>query len=365
MAAVSIPVVLNGQWHTIGNSPAVTLLSGAISQNRVSHAYLFTGPSRVGKRTLAINFARALNCLARDMTGDPESQPAVPCGECPPCSRITAGKYADVQTITSTTQTSKDADPKAAQRRVMIGIDLIKDLQSDSILEPYEGRVKVFIIDDAHRMSLDAANALLKTLEEPPSTVHIILTATSGELLPETIASRCHLIRLRSVPIEVIEHALVERFKVERDEARTLAKLSMGAPGWAIAALNNPSLLDARRQSATRIIDALNSDLPDRMDYALEMAREFRNDRNIVLEEVERWLELLRDIAMIQNEMTDRVMFEDRLSELRVLAQDMSLDDVAAAAAAAQKTRSALMVNALPQLAWDAMMLQMPTPSRS
>ena len=91
--------------------------------------------------------------------------------------------------IDATTQTSSDADEKAAQRRVMIGIDLIKDLQSDAILEPYEGRKKVFIIDEANRMSPDAANALLKTLEEPPSKVHIILTSTSADLLPETIAS--------------------------------------------------------------------------------------------------------------------------------------------------------------------------------
>ncbi len=358
---MSETVVANAHWQTIGNAASITLLSGAITKNRASHAYLFTGPNRVGKRTLAIDFACALNCDARDETGESDSPTAIPCRELCACDRILGGKFADVQIITATTQTSKDADTKAAQRRVLIGIDLIKDLQSDAMLEPYEGRVKVFIINDAHRMSLDAANALLKTLEEPPPSVHIILTAPSVELLPETIASRCHLIRLRSVPIEVIENALVERLGIDRERAITLAKLSMGAPGWAIAAHNDPSLLDARRQSATRIIDFLKSDLPKRLDYALEMSREFRNDRNLALEELERWLELLRDIAMIQNEMTDRVMFEDRLAELSALARNMSLEDVAVAASAAQQTRSALMVNALPQLAWDAMMLRMPT----
>ena len=123
----------------------------------------------------------------------------------------------------------------------MIGIDLIKDLQSDALLKPYEGRVKVFIIDDANRMSPDAANALLKTLEEPPENVHIILTAPAVDLLPETIASRCHLVRLRSVPRDEIAEAMMARLGMDSDEAQVLAKMSMGAPGWAIAALNDPS----------------------------------------------------------------------------------------------------------------------------
>ena len=176
-------------------------------------------------------------------------QPEPPCGQCSACDRIARSNFADVQIITSSTQSSKDPDAKAAQRRVMIGIELIKDLQSDAMLEPYEGRVKIFIIDEANRMSPDAANALLKTLEEPPSSVHIILTAPSAESVPETIASRCHLVRMRSVPPDVIADALIDRHSVPQTEAHTLAKMSMGSPGWAIAALNDPSLLDARKQS--------------------------------------------------------------------------------------------------------------------
>ena len=210
MLQTSTSVGPAGTWQTIGNSAAITLLKGAIDQDRVSHAYLFTGPNRVGKRTLAVDFARALNCNAKDVTasGWADLQPDVPCGQCSACDRIARSNFADVQIITSATQTSKDADTKAAQRRVMIGIDLIKDLQSDAILEPYEGRAKVFIVEEANRMSPDAANALLKTLEEPPSSVHIILTSPSADQLPETIVSRCHLVRMRPVPAEIIEREL-------------------------------------------------------------------------------------------------------------------------------------------------------------
>ncbi|MYA60179.1 MAG: DNA polymerase III subunit [Chloroflexi bacterium] len=354
-----------GQWQTIGNSAAITLLKGAIDQQRISHAYLFTGPNRVGKRTLAVDFARALNCNAQDVgvPGWADLQPDVPCGQCSACDRIARSNYADVQVITSATQTSKDADAKAAQKRVMIGIDLIKDLQSDAMLEPYEGRAKVFIIDEANQMSPDASNALLKTLEEPPNSVHIILTSPSADLLPETIVSRCHLVRLRPAPNEVSEEALTTRFDVAIDEARKLAKMSMGAPGWAIAALKDPSLVDARGQSASRIIDVINYDLPARFEYSFEMSREFRRDRSLALDEVERWLEIIRDVAMIQNGLHQHVTYDDRIQELSELANALTPDEVAAAAGTVRRTRDALTVNALPQLAFDAMMLEMPNVS--
>ncbi len=362
MLTASTDVRSSGQWQTIGNRAAITLLNGAIKQQRVSHAYLFTGPNRVGKRTLAIDFARALNCNAQDMAapGWSDLQPDPPCGQCSACDRIVRSNFADVQIITSATQTSKDSNPQAAQRRTMIGIDLIKDLQSDAILEPYEGRVKVFIIDEANRMSQDAANALLKTLEEPPSSVHIILIAPSADSVPETIASRCHLVRLRSVPPETIADALIERHDVPQAEAQTLAKMSMGAPGWAIAALNDPSLIDARKQSASRIIDIIRADLPDRFDYAFEMTREFRRDRASALDEIARWLEILRDIAMLQNDLDQHIVFGDRIEELTDLAKKLTTEDIARATSAAQNTRHALMSNAYPQLAFDAMMLQIP-----
>ena len=362
MLQASTNVVPAGQWQTIGNSAAITLLKGAIDQDRVSHAYLFTGPNRVGKRTLAVDFARALNCNSKDVmaSGWADLQPDVPCGQCSACDRIARSNYADVQILTSATMTSKDTDTKAAQRRVMIGIDLIKDLQSDAMLEPYEGRAKVFIIDGANRMSPDAANALLKTLEEPPSSVHIILTSPSADLLPETIASRCHLVRMRSVPADIIEEALTTRFEVSGDDARKLAKMSMGSPGWAIAALKDPSMVDARTQSASRIVDVIKADLPERFDYAFEMSREFRRDRNLALDEVERWLELVRDIAMIQNALNELVTYDDKIQDLSELANALTSDEIAAAAGTVRRTRDALMVNALPQLAFDAMMLEMP-----
>ncbi len=348
-------MMTGGRWETIGNEAAVALLNGAISSQRVSHAYLFTGPDQVGKRTLAFDFARALNCKQLD-----DNVSEVPCGNCSACDRIARRLFADVQLVSVSTQTSKDTNAQAAQRRVMIGIDLIIDIQADAMLEPYEGRVKIFIIEDAHRMSIEASNALLKTLEEPPRTVHLILTAPSAALLPQTIVSRCHIVRMRPVPTEVIESALQERFDNLPDASKTLAKKSMGAPGWAIAALNDQSLLDARNQSAFRIINLLRSDMPDRFDYSAEMARGFRNNRNAAIGELDRWLEILRDVAILKNDMSEYLVFEERADDLEALADAMSDDDLSCAATAVIKARDGLMVNASPQLAFDVMMLEIP-----
>ena len=349
-----------GGWETIGNRSAIRFLNGAIRRGRVSHAYLFVGPERVGKRTLALDLARAINCTFGDGDAGDQTASLPPCGDCSACVRISRANFADVQILTTTTQSSKDADAKAAERRVMIGIDLIKDLQSDALLQPFEGKVKVFIIDEAHRMSADAANALLKTLEEPPEKVRIMLTSPAVELLPETIASRCQIIRMRSVPRAVIADALVARFDVTADEARLLAKLAMGSPGWAIAALSDPSMLDYRRASAARIVEMLAAPLPERFDYASEMVTEFRRNRPQAMDELARWLQVLRDVAMVRHGLPGNVIFDERVAELEVVAQTMTDDDVAAAIKAVQQTRAALQSNAYPPLAFDSMMLGIP-----
>ncbi|GAI38139.1 unnamed protein product, partial [marine sediment metagenome] len=129
-------------WQVIGQDKILALLGHSLKEDNVAHAYLLVGPRHVGKRTLALNLAQALNC------DDPEP----PCGQCHSCHRILEGKHADV--------TSLGLDSK-----VEIGIDDIRQLQRLANLPPYEGKCKVFIIDEAEYLSTEAANSLLKILE--------------------------------------------------------------------------------------------------------------------------------------------------------------------------------------------------------
>ena len=186
-------------WPVIGHEWAIELLAHAIRSGRLSHAYLFTGPSQVGKTTLARAFAQALLC---------ETGQGAPCGEsaCRTCQRIAQGRYPDVQII-------------AAEKNT-IQIEQVRALQADAALSPLEGRRKIFIIREIERATLPAANALLKTLEEPPPQVILLLTSTRRDQVLPTILSRCQIVALRPLPLEQVQAALRERWQWTRNALR-------------------------------------------------------------------------------------------------------------------------------------------------
>ncbi|GAI32367.1 unnamed protein product, partial [marine sediment metagenome] len=188
----------------------------------VAHAYLFVGPPHVGKMTLALNLAQALNCEAVEP----------PCGECLPCQKIASAKYVDVQIIGLTT----DGDSVEAKPRTEISIDQIREMQHSASLPPFEGKYKVFIIDGAEHLSSEAANCLLKTLEEPVGRVIFILLATNDKLLPATVISRCQRLELPPLAVSEVEAALNSRWGIESQKAKLLARLSHGCLGWALSA---------------------------------------------------------------------------------------------------------------------------------
>ena len=143
-------------WRTIGHEKAVRHLSRSLDQGRLSHAYLFTGPPRVGKMSLAMDLARALNCLGHDR----------PCDDCVQCDRIARALHADVRVV------EVESGPnRTGGSRTAIGIDQVRDVQREASLKPYEGRYRVFVFDGAEHVTAEAANSLLKTLEEPPDQV--------------------------------------------------------------------------------------------------------------------------------------------------------------------------------------------------
>ena len=348
-----------GDWRTIGNEFAVRQLQGAIRQDRVSHAYLFTGPDQVGKRTLAMDMARALCCVVRRESG-PDA--LTPCGNCTACDRVGRLAHPDVRLLNANTPTSADTDDKAVAKRVLIPIGLIGDLQAEAMLEPYESDYRIFVIDGAHQMTPEAANSLLKTLEEPQPAVRLLLTAPSHGQLPATIVSRCHVMSLRSVPVETIRDALVAKLGASEEDARDLAALSGGNPGWAVAALNDPSLVDSARESASRIVTTLRSGLEQRFDYARTMSEEFRRDKQNGMQELTRWTQIVRDLAFVKHGLADKVPAIHDHSQLEELAEVMSDDDIGTLLNAAEDTRIALSSNVMPQLAFETMMLNAPTP---
>jgi len=342
-------------WQTIGHDAASAMLLRALRNGRLAHAYLITGPQQIGRRSLALDLARAVNCEAGEV-GDR------PCGDCRQCQRITRGIHADVRIInpgtTIETEKVRGSDDTPMSRVIKKGH--VDDLQHRASLKPFEGRTHVFVIDGAELMLAPAANALLKTLEEPEAQVLLVLLSSAPEELTDTIVSRCQRIDLRPVPAEVIERHLVERMKAAPATARILARASGGRPGWAVVALSDPTAIDGRRQSVMRIMGALTGSLDERFKYARMLAAEHRKDREAVYKELARWTAWWRDVLLVKHGIEGQVAHEDFKDQLVGVAGQVEPRDVVAAIRSIAATAEALEHNAMTPLVFEVLMLDMP-----
>ena len=331
-------------WPLIGQEKAVAWLEQSLKRGRVSHAYLFLGLPHVGKTSLAICLAQALNC----------QDPASPCGQCPSCRRIAAGKHADVQIIKLL------KDPKDGKDAQEISIDQIKDLQQHANLPPYEGSYKVFIITEAESLSPEASNRLLKTLEEPPPHIVIILLASAEERLLPTVVSRCHRLELRPVPAKQLEKALVEREGMEVDLAKRLAHLATGCPGLVLSPETRKNLLDERPR---RLADLLNLDGAgnvERFKFAAGLAERFSKQRPQVEDELKLWLGWWRDLLLTKAELKDSVVNIDMGTELEGRVQMLSLSQISGFLSSLGQAVRQLEQNANPRLVLEVLMLNLP-----
>jgi DNA polymerase-3 subunit delta' len=202
-------------WASIvGHDGVIERFRSSIKRGRLSHAYLFVGPDGVGKELLARELAKALLCAA---------DAGEPCDECPACRKVEHGNHPDLTLI------------RRAEQRSQLVIDQVREEIQDPIgYKPFEGRYKIFVVADAERMTEEAQNCLLKTLEEPPPHSLLILVATRLEPFVETVVSRCQIVRFRPLAARLVEPILVERHGMEAERAQVLARLSEGSPGRAL-----------------------------------------------------------------------------------------------------------------------------------
>jgi len=332
-------------WQIRGQQHLVRALETVIRLERLSHAYMLVGHPHVGKSTLALDLARAVNCL------DPQERP---CGQCQQCLRISASQHADVRVIGLRQQ-------EESPSRKEIGIDTVREVQHQASLKPYEGRYRVFIFDGAEHLSEEAANALLKTLEEPPPQVLMILLTSLEESLLPTIRSRCQRLELRSLPKEEVIWELVHSHNVPQQEAEELARLSRGCLGWALSTLSDPGLLETRRQRLERISSLMAATLEERFAYASELASLHFRDRDEVRETLYLWLGWWRDLLLLGQGATEFVHNIDWLEALEKHAGVLTESQKLQVIASIQDTLDALDQNANPRLALEVLMLSVPT----
>jgi len=322
----------NTSWPIVGHTWAVTTLRRAIDEDRLSHAYLITGPSHVGKATLARTMAMAINC-----TGESR-----PCGACRACVRIASDTHVDVRIV------APDGD--------RLKIDQIRDLRRELSLSPLEARRRVAILEDFDRATLEAMNALLKTLEEPPSNVVLILIAPEAGVLLPTIVSRCQVIALRPLTLVQVREALMRRWGIDAERAELLSHLSGGRLGWAVLAAQDPSILNARAARLDDLQQMLGASRVERLAYAQTMARDALDTR----EAIDVWRTWWRDVMLVAAGSAARLTNVDRRGEIGSMAARLDVQSVRTAAEACSRALWQLDKNATPRLVVEVMLLNLP-----
>ena len=283
-----------------------------------------------------------------------------PCGKCSQCLRIASGKHADIRIYSLESLDQMFPRAKGSSTRKQIPIEAIQTLRREAYLKPFEGRTRVFVIDGAEVMSQEASNALLKTLEEPPMQVMIILIASSTGPLPSTIISRCMVINLWSAPLSLIKRGLMEIHGADEATAERFAKLSLGRPGWAVAALNDPALMEKNVQSAIRAQEMALGDTEHRFRMAADLATQWRHSPSEVKQELDRWMWWWRDLAMIKTGLKNAIVNMETLDELERLAENVDVAQVTIAINAILKARGGLDANVGAQLSVELLALSLP-----
>ena len=324
-------------WNIIGHQQTLTFFERARSSGHLAHAYLLTGPAQVGKRALALALGQALLCLA-----DSSTPPGSPCGTCQACVKVQNGTHPDLRVV------------YPAESKNVLGIDEIRNLIGAAALQPQEGRYSIFVLPKAERLSLPAANALLKTLEEPAPRTILFLTATDEHLLLATIISRCLVLPLGLVNTHDISVALVERWGISHEQAQELSILSAGRPGWAIAASQNPELQE-HRAAWFELMDTLCTSGPaQRMKIATTLARDTEQIDDLLMVWLSWWRAALLSLEGVSSSESQRG------KHLGQYARQVRPDTARQVIRQIQEAAQQLEQNAQPRLVLETLLLELP-----
>ena len=332
-------------WTTYGQDHLLRQLEPGLRQGRQSHAYLLAGPPQVGKMSLAINLAQAVNCL---------EGPGVPCGSCTQCTRIAQGHHADIRVLIP------GEGENARSARFAIGIVDVHDVLRRVSLNPFEGATSVVIVDGAESLTEDAANALLKMLEEPPPQVMFLLLTANESAVLATIRSRCQSLTLTPMSKDNMVERLVTERQVTNEEAEHLFRLSRGCLGWAINALDDSQILEQRQADLEKMREALDAGLETRFTYANEVASLFGSDRDAAKALLALWLRWWRDLLLIKEGAEEFLQNADHADSLRRQASSLSTAQIVRFINDLTQTLSNLDSNVSPRLAMEVLMLNLP-----
>ncbi|MBI5181767.1 MAG: DNA polymerase III subunit delta' [Nitrospirae bacterium] len=293
--------------NIIGHDKIIGRLKKALEKNEFASAYLFFGDESIGKRLTAIAFARAMNCL---------TAAADACGACISCQKIEKGIHPDVRIIAPEAEMAvaeTNTESKGSEKKSkVIKIEQIRAIQNEMAYPPFEGKKRVFIIDNADRMNTEAANSLLKTLEEPARDSIIILVTSRPGYLPHTIISRCQGVRFAAPPTYAVKRLLMER-GADENEASLIASITQGRIGAALNIDHN-----ANKEKRGEYLHVFSIALHGSAGEIFSLSEKYAKEGEAVKELLD-WLYLwLRDIIIFKETGIDSCLINsDRLEDIK------------------------------------------------
>ena len=323
-------------WNILGHEWAVDMLKQHISRNAVRHAYLFSGPPGLGRRTLALRLAQALNCTQ-------PVAPGQPCGTCRECRQLEAMHHPDLTVIQAETEGGT------------LKVDQVREVRRTLSLKPYQANYRVALFLRFQEASEGAANALLKTLEEAPGYAVLVLTADAPEQLLPTITSRCEVLRLRPLPIETIDSHL-QSHGADPERARLIAHVSGGRPGYALKLLQDESALEFRAERLADLKGLLSSTRVQKFEYAEKMAKDKESMRQTLLV----WLSYWRDVLLRASGANVSIANIDQDEVIARLAQRLELGKARQAVSGLELALKRLDRNVNTRLLAEVLLLDLP-----
>jgi DNA polymerase-3 subunit delta' len=337
----------------VGNQRVKQIIERMLESQRLPGALLFTGEEGIGKKLFALEIARALNCRSlRGVQG---------CGECSSCQRISRFNYPQSEDSEDWKQIiwtdHGDVGMVVAPKRVLL-VDQMRQIEREANFRPFEGKARVFLIDDADKLNEPAANALLKVLEEPPPTSHLILITSQPAMLLPTIRSRCQVVRFSPLTSAEIEEYLIRNQSAPKKEAALRARVARGSIGRALA--SDVLTLTEQRSAMLEVLKALAL-TGDRIQL-LRAAEELNEAR--YKDEYETRLDILetliRDaLALAVGTPETRIVNEDLLNQLLAIGKKVSTGQAARWITQIEELREQLIVNINRKVATDALLLSM------
>jgi DNA polymerase-3 subunit delta' len=328
--------MITENWGMLGHEWAVDMLRQHVANGTIRHAYLISGPPGLGRRTLALRLAQALNCTQPPAAGQP-------CETCRDCRQIEAMQHPDLAVI------------QAESEGGVLKVDQVREVQHSLSLKPYQSKFRVALFLRFQEANDNAANALLKTLEEAPAHAVLLLTADSAEQLLPTITSRCEILRLRPLSPDRVA-AYLQDHGANQDQARLLAHLSGGRPGYARRLLADPSLLEERQEDLASLGTMLSASRAEKFAYAEKLAKDKQALRQTLLT----WLAYWRDVMIRSAQTGIPIANADRADEIEALAGQVGLSQSRRLVQSLEGALERLEQNVNPRLLLEVLLLDFP-----